>query len=107
MIDVDAAEALAEKGLTRKEIARRLGVSGSRVSQVLKPLHPRRDWPDSVMQQALEMKSRGKSYGTISVKLGVPQSTLWDWVNGGRRRGDGASSPNSSSLPRESQVRTS
>lgn len=76
------------EGKSRRQIAAALGLKsgGEALNRWLKGV-PAPEWTkrpnakDDLRAQAVELRRRGHSYGEITAELGVPKSTLSDWLH--------------------------
>jgi predicted transcriptional regulator len=83
----EAARLRREEGLSNEQIARRLGFTSPSVWRHLGPtpdeLRQARQWnTGDTRQRAEEMRWNGYSVRRISYLLGVPPSTVGEWVKG-------------------------
>jgi transposase len=72
---------------TRQDIAREFGIHPSTLTKWLGPKHPMRDRYKSYdrrkryADQIREMHWEGHTYMYIAKTLGIPSSTVWDYIN--------------------------
>jgi predicted transcriptional regulator len=67
-------------GMKRKDIAAAMGVTGPRISQLLGPKRARREHRARDVVRAKEMRERGLTVSQIGILLGVPRTTVGEWV---------------------------
>jgi transposase len=88
----DKARALREEGLTNHMISLRLGVGGDSVERWIGPtpkhLLPSRDYSRTDYdRRALHLRQCGYSITEAAAHMGVPRSTVGQWVKGYGRYG--------------------